>query len=67
MITKSYQLLSQWYNTYSLARMPCSIQKIHVTGGHPIFLIISSHCAAVATVHPDAGQPVYRDAPGNIS
>ena len=22
-----------------------------------------SHCAGVATVHPDAGQPVYRDAP----
>ena len=26
-----------------------------------------SHCADVATVHPDAGQPVYRDSPGNIS
>ena len=26
-----------------------------------------SHCAGVATVHPDAGQPVYRDAPGHIS
>ena len=26
-----------------------------------------SHCADVATVHPDAGQPVYRDAPGHIS
>ena len=25
-----------------------------------------SHCADVATVHPDAGQPVYRDAPGHI-
>ena len=25
------------------------------------------HCAGVATVHPDAGQPVYRDAPGHIS
>ena len=26
-----------------------------------------SHCAGVATVHPDAGQPVYRDAPGHMS
>ena len=26
-----------------------------------------SDCANVAMVHPDAGQPVYRDAPGNIS
>ena len=26
-----------------------------------------SHCAGVTTVHPDAGQPVYRDAPGHIS
>ena len=26
-----------------------------------------SHCAVVATVHPDAGQPVYHDAPGHIS
>ena len=26
-----------------------------------------SHRAGVATVHPDAGQPVYRDAPGHIS
>ena len=26
-----------------------------------------SHCADVATVHPDARQPVYRDAPGHIS
>ena len=26
-----------------------------------------SHCADVATVHPDAGQQVYRDAPGHIS
>ena len=26
-----------------------------------------SHCANVATVHPVAGQPVYRDAPGHIS
>ena len=26
-----------------------------------------SHCAGVATVHPDAGRPVYRDAPGHIS
>ena len=25
-----------------------------------------SHCADVATVHPDAGQPVYRDAPEHI-
>ena len=26
-----------------------------------------SHRADVATVHPDAGQLVYRDAPGHIS
>ena len=26
-----------------------------------------SHCADVATVHPDAGQPVHRDAPEHIS
>ena len=26
-----------------------------------------SHCADVATVHPDAVQPVYRVAPGHIS
>ena len=26
-----------------------------------------SHCADVAMVHPDAGQPVYRDAPRHIS
>ena len=26
-----------------------------------------SHFADVATVHPDVGQPVYRDAPGHIS
>ena len=26
-----------------------------------------SHCADVATVHPDAVQTVYRDAPGHIS
>ena len=26
-----------------------------------------SHCADVATVHSDEGQPVYRDAPGHIS
>ena len=26
-----------------------------------------SHCADVATVHPDAGQLVYRDAPGHTS
>ena len=25
-----------------------------------------SYCADVATVHPDAGQPVYRDASGHI-
>ena len=29
-------------------------------------MITNSHCAGVATVHPDAGQPVYRDAPGHI-
>ena len=26
-----------------------------------------SYVAGVATVHPDAGQPIYRDAPGHIS
>ena len=26
-----------------------------------------SHCADGATVHRDAGQPVYRDEPGHIS
>ena len=26
-----------------------------------------SNCADVATVNPDEGQPVYRDAPGHIS
>ena len=26
-----------------------------------------SHCAGVATVHQNAGQPVHRDAPGHIS
>ena len=26
-----------------------------------------SHCADGATVHRDAGQPVYGDAPGHIS
>ena len=26
-----------------------------------------SHCADKATVHPDAGQPVYRDVPEHIS
>ena len=26
-----------------------------------------SHCADVATVHPDAGQPVYCEALGHIS
>ena len=26
-----------------------------------------SHCADGATVHRDAGQPVFRDAPGHIS
>ena len=31
------------------------------------FLKPHSHCADVAKVHPDAGQPVYRDAPGHIS
>ena len=31
------------------------------------FLKPYSHCADVATVHPDAGQPVYRDAPGQVS
>ena len=31
------------------------------------FLKPHSHCAGVATVHPDAGQPVYRDAPGHIA
>ena len=35
--------------------------------GHIISLKPHSHCAGVATVHPDAGQPVYRDAPGHIS
>ena len=34
---------------------------------HCDFLKPHSHCAGVATVHPDAGQPVYRDAPGHIS
>ena len=33
----------------------------------PYSLKPHSHCADVATVHPDAGQPVYRDAPGHIS
>ena len=33
----------------------------------PKYLKPHSHCAGVATVHPDAGQPVYRDAPGHIS
>ena len=33
----------------------------------PFILKPHSHCAGVATVHPDAGQPVYRDAPGHIS
>ena len=27
----------------------------------------SSHCAGVATEHPGAWQPVYRDVPGHIS
>ena len=31
------------------------------------FWKVHSHCAGVATVHPDAGQPVYRDTPGHIS
>ena len=26
-----------------------------------------SHCTDVAMIHPDAGQPVYHDAPGHIS
>ena len=38
----------------------------HVTYRIPAFLKPHSHCAGVATVHPDAGQPVYRDAPGHI-
>ena len=32
-----------------------------------LYLKPHSHCADVATVHPDAGQPVYRDAQGQIS
>ena len=38
-----------------------------ITAGSGVtFLKPHSHCADVATVHPDAGQPVYRDAPGHI-
>ena len=37
--------------------------------GQPLYSCLkpNSHCAGVATVHPDAGLPVYRDAPGHIS
>ena len=31
------------------------------------FLKPRSHCADVATVHPDGEQPVYRDSPGHFS
>ena len=33
----------------------------------PLLIKPRSHCADVATIHPDAGQPVYRDAPIHIS
>ena len=39
------------------------VEPAHVPG----CLRPHSHCAGVATVHPDAGQQVYRDAPGHIS
>ena len=39
----------------------------YITGQVHTQLKPHSHCADVATVHPDAGQPVYRDAPGHIS
>ena len=32
-----------------------------------VFVKPCSHCANVATVHPNAGQPVYRDEQGHIS
>ena len=42
------------------------VEPAHVPGCCKMFKP-HSHCADVATVHPDAGQPVYRDAPGHIS
>ena len=39
-----------------------SIQSLCISSHKP-----HSHCADVATVHPDSGQSVYRDAPGHIS
>ena len=44
-------------------------QLLAMREGIAVSLVIKphSHCAGVATVHPDAGQPVYRDAPGHIS
>ena len=39
----------------------------YVEKSYPLNIKPHSHCAGVGTVHPDAGQPVYRDAPGHIS
>ena len=41
--------------------------KLAARRPNKIWLKPHSHCAGVATVHPDPGHPVYCDAPGHIS
>ena len=63
---QAWCLLASWLVSIVLC---LGEQSIYFTGfddRNPSIRVIS-HCAGVATVHPDAGQPEYRDAPGHIS
>ena len=51
-----------------ISSVACGFSSIKIDySDYPKSLKPHSHYADVATVHPDAGQPVYRDAPGHIS
>ena len=52
---------------YFIVSIPDNCLLLYFVRNKKISLKPHSHCADVATVHPDAGQPVYRDAPGHIS
>ena len=59
--------LPPWYSVlFNVESLSLLYLDLYVLGDDAL-IKPHSHCAGVATVHPDAGQPVYRDEPGHIS
>ena len=67
-VTVKWNVTIRHFQMHSHTKLP-SKMHLHTKFGIPTLMNVKphSHCAGVATVHPDAGQPVYCDAPGHIS